>query len=1161
MRKLKLLLTSCVLAVGGAISPAFADTTKLTEANGWSKVTSLTNLSDYYYVLVDNDADKMVRLRANDDAAFSNGTRMYYVDAIDDPISNPSFLWYIEPCDVTNGKYYFRNVDYSYVQIQTESSGAYVLDINDVTAGNTWSEMKLVYADGAWTIENFHFTANTEKYWGYWSSTDNRVAGNKSDTNIGKFQIYACSRAKLAERLGSGATPSAPKDLTKLLICPDFNNPKDNIGCGGWASDPQIGNGAFNNGVGESFNQSTCVISQVVKGLPSGSYTVSMQGFYRPGDKNVADKTTTNVALFVNNIEQPLDNIYNNSQTAAPTGDGVGTWLTVAIDGTNYYCPDNTTAANYAFNTLDVYKQTIDVVVTDGQLTIGMHKTGYVQYDWICFDNFTLTYKGFDNTIYASNLNALKATASQIYEEVKNLSTDYISAEVKTALSSAKDITVASETEEAYNTAIATVNTAISNAKNAVVTNFPTVINGISITLGFETGEYAPYNPYVSALATAKTVAARTNLTYDDVIAALNAYLAVTNTPNAAEVNAIKWEMLTEWDNQDSKTPQGWTGANGGSIRISANYSANIGLSSLSPTMVLNLTANTAYGETAGYEMPLKANTHYMLTFKYGGWGTTSGTPTIAIKKGDTTIKSETLASAAQSNGSDSWTSHAFAFKTAEAGNYVLSITLDGGRPAFGELHLVKSTLDYSALESAIAAITIPTTGLGFDATDYAPYNLIAPQATLAAANALVNEGTTTQTTIDDMKTSVQAISITTNGTELNAVYDGTLKDAEIKQGVQGDDVVLKGWTTVSGITRQTFKGTDTNNGGKACLAGANDQVGVFVREGTYKYGLINGYEMPLKAGVLYCAEAKYCSWEGTSNTNFSLTILKGETTVATQSYGANSKNVGDSDGLKRVKLYFTPETDANYVLSVGAKGNTFMTDFIIKRAVAENIDLSEEATSAPETNNYVNARLTRTLSADHWNTFCLPFDMTAEQIKDIFGEGTKITEYASEDTETRTVTMKVATAIEAGVPYLIKPASTTTNPVISGVIVKQATGLQRGTSYKFIGIIYQTQITAPADGDETWNYFLNTSNQMVKPSSTGYLKGMRAYFNIPAAASGETDVRVLISGFDDENTGISTVQSDASPQTGIVYDLSGRRVQNPQHGIYVKNGKKVVIK
>ena len=30
---------------------------------------------------------------------------------------------------------------------------------------------------------------------------------------------------------------------------------------------------------------------------------------------------------------------------------------------------------------------------------------------------------------------------------------------------------------------------------------------------------------------------------------------------------------------------------------------------------------------------------------------------------------------------------------------------------------------------------------------------------------------------------------------------------------------------------------------------------------------------------------------------------------------------------------------------------------------------------------------------------------------------------------------------------------------------------------------------------------------------------------------------------------------------TGVVYDLQGRRVENPQNGIYVKDGKKIVVK
>lgn len=42
--------------------------------------------------------------------------------------------------------------------------------------------------------------------------------------------------------------------------------------------------------------------------------------------------------------------------------------------------------------------------------------------------------------------------------------------------------------------------------------------------------------------------------------------------------------------------------------------------------------------------------------------------------------------------------------------------------------------------------------------------------------------------------------------------------------------------------------------------------------------------------------------------------------------------------------------------------------------------------------------------------------------------------------------------------------------------------------------------------------------------------------------------------------TGISQVQMDDDAQTDIYYNLNGQRVNNPTHGIYIKNGKKVIL-
>ena len=72
-------------------------------------------------------------------------------------------------------------------------------------------------------------------------------------------------------------------------------------------------------------------------------------------------------------------------------------------------------------------------------------------------------------------------------------------------------------------------------------------------------------------------------------------------------------------------------------------------------------------------------------------------------------------------------------------------------------------------------------------------------------------------------------------------------------------------------------------------------------------------------------------------------------------------------------------------------------------------------------------------------------------------------------------------------------------------------------------------------------------------------LKGFRAYLPATEVAASRG---FAIKWSDDEVTGIRTIDNGKqSVKNGAFYDLSGRRVENPQHGLYIVNGKKVVIK
>ena len=474
------------------------------------------------------------------------------------------------------------------------------------------------------------------------------------------------------------------------------------------------------------------------------------------------------------------------------------------------------------------------------------------------------------------------------------------------------------------------------------------------------------------------------------------------------------------------------------------------------------------------------------------------------------------------------------------------------------ELYAAKATADdYAALNEAIA--NAETKKLGFEEDEFAPYNNVAAMEALAAAKAINQEVENMRDNVNALTTALTAATWTANTEEVNAIYDGTLANAPIQ--ATSENVVLTGWVTKNGNTRQTFKGTDEN--GKACLADADAQVGLFVHPGTYNYGETTGYTMPLKAGVLYMAEAKYCSWAENTNENFTLTILKNVASVASKSYGANKTASTVAGALKRVKLYFTPEDDADYVLSVNTSGNTFMTDFYIKKAVAENITIAEDADYTPA-ETYADVTFNRMVVAG-WNGMVLPFDATVAKVKSAFG-ATAVKDFAGiAYDEAKGVTLKFqdATEVKAGRPFMMKAAAGTSYTF--NRVVLPATGLQNiemvdetnsDVKYTMKGTYAATTDLSDVNfalinGN---NFFYHTAG--VNSSSA---KAFRAYFENnstePASA------RVSFDFGDDETTGIEEIRQNAAAN-GQYYDLQGRKVQNlNKKGVYLLNGKKVTVK
>jgi len=229
---------------------------------------------------------------------------------------------------------------------------------------------------------------------------------------------------------------------------------------------------------------------------------------------------------------------------------------------------------------------------------------------------------------------------------------------------------------------------------------------------------------------------------------------------------------------------------------------------------------------------------------------------------------------------------------------------------------------------------------------------------------------------------------------------------------------------------------------------------------------------------------------------------------------------------------------------------------------------LDELSTEAPEaTAEPVDVRVKRTFVADQWSTICLPFPMTAEQLADAFGT-VVLADFTGYDTteDGDNVIQIIAnfssvTALEANHPYLIKVSNATDYEngfTVDGVIVNPSDELEInfGTNRKPKAIVgtYKAETVVPEEC-----LFLSDDLFWYSAGDTT-MKAFRAYFDFydVVEVAAEESAPVVIN-LDGQLTRIDQLNIDNNDDN--YYTLDGRAVKTPGKGVYIHNGKKVVIK
>lgn len=217
-------------------------------------------------------------------------------------------------------------------------------------------------------------------------------------------------------------------------------------------------------------------------------------------------------------------------------------------------------------------------------------------------------------------------------------------------------------------------------------------------------------------------------------------------------------------------------------------------------------------------------------------------------------------------------------------------------------------------------------------------------------------------------------------------------------------------------------------------------------------------------------------------------------------------------------------------------------------------VDLSEEATNTIY-DCTADVTLTRSISKDKWSTIVLPFDIESNDVETIFGTGAKVAELTSSSNATTLnfTTTLTDNKMKANQPYAIKVATDFTSATINNVTIIAGTPTQTVGNWNFVGTYENGTIP---DG----SYYFS-SNKLWQASGTGIrMKPFRAFFN---SASGAREIKFLIDE-DGQTTALGTLRADGSMSTqaeGMFYSISGQHIAKPTKGLYIVNGKKVIIK
>lgn len=208
-----------------------------------------------------------------------------------------------------------------------------------------------------------------------------------------------------------------------------------------------------------------------------------------------------------------------------------------------------------------------------------------------------------------------------------------------------------------------------------------------------------------------------------------------------------------------------------------------------------------------------------------------------------------------------------------------------------------------------------------------------------------------------------------------------------------------------------------------------------------------------------------------------------------------------------------------------------------------------------------------REVKAGQWNTICLPFDMSTEELQSVYGTS-KVYQFNGVEKRQNTIHLlfqEEHNSITAGVAYMIKPTKSVASYVMTDLegLRKVISAPVAPRSYTLDGITYTFNGLFDPQAISTDDCIVVKDNSTFTNPSSKPQKAFRCYISMSNAVASAKQFEYEAGN--GGTTGIETPQTTTKTVDGRIYTITGQYVgmstEGLKPGLYVRGGKKFIVK